>query len=593
MNKSVMLLLILSSFVGFGQRKTDKTITLNTQTGKISDADKLKIPFDEAFYITGTFTKREVSSVQLKYKIKGFCKKNNDQKKNDTKQQRDNTELGKDSIIKCNYYKKKDHYYLTDNIYPIDSDGYIKFPKTKVGENKTFEILMDPLHDNEIYILEFTFFEKVALGEKVQKTLKQEILSEINKTYDPKKNKIDGGDFKELNKKLEQIVIKKLKSGKLYDETNEPINLQQQISENLEIDAVFKTASKKNNIIYAIYEQLKYESNFNAFSIEELMNSLDQKRDTILSAISNILDKKEFEKKIKKPTNSVIDEKATLESMLSFISDDLYRWSSTSFQNPDTYISNSYILEILMGRGKIVGNIIKNTNKKYDLKSGQLLLSTFINLQNIRYSNKSSVINKKTLSDIISNLEKWCVHIDNIDKNTGILSNLTNNFKDLYTNAYTKYKLTLPIHTIENIETKESNYFGFDIGLMVAPSIGSTFFFEGVNFHIRPVNRHTKFSQLKHSDRIWKKLSFFLGIAQRIGSYEDDSYKELIGVGSPFVGAGWRFHKGFRLNGGIMWYKVDNQHPLITESSVNHTYFLSLSVDASFKDIIKTIAGIK
>lgn len=581
----VTFFLILSSFIGFGQRKIDKTITFSTQTGSISDADKINIPFDEAFYITGTFTKRDVSSVQLKYKIRGFCKPPISQKKVST--------FGNhNGISKCDTYRKREHYYLLENSYPMDSDGYIILPKVKVNANKTFEILMDPMHDNEIYLLEFTFFEKVNLDDKVQKKLKQEILVEINETYDPKKDSISNDDFIELNKELGRIVSKKVKSGKLYNKANEPIDLDKQISENVEIDNIFKKAVTKNNNLYDTYKQLQYQSNVNGFSINQLMNSLHQERAIILEAITSVLEKEEFEKKIKKPTNSIIDEKVSLESMLSFISDDLNRWPSTSFRNPNSRISNSYILEILMGRGKIVGNIIKSTNRTYDLKSGQILLSTFINLQNIKYSGKSNVIKKEALSSIISNLEKWCEHIGKLDQDTITINNLANDFQDLYTNVYTQYKMVLPVSTIENIETEKSNYLGFDVGLMVAPDIGSTFFFQGVNFHARPVNRHTRFSRLKYDDSVWKRLSFFLGVAQRIGSYENDGYKSLIGVGSPFVGAGWRIHKGFRLNGGAIWYKVENQHPLITKNSVKATYFLSLSIDASFKDIIKTMAGI-
>ena len=631
-NAALIILFYLVGFSGQAQRKVDKTISLNTQTGKISDADKLKIPFDEAFYITGTFSKREVSSVGLRYKIRGYCRKENSiDEDNESTQAKDsslnqtghpksnqvvekieddsngeslNQEIQKNKIEKnddekdknptnCKNYERKKHYYILENHFPLDSEGYITLPTVKVDQNNSFEILMDAMHDNEIYILEFTFFEKVPVDEKIQKALKSEILLEINNTYNPKRNKIGNKDFQELNRNLEKIVSKKFKSSRLFDKSNQPIDLKKQIGSNEEITSAYKKARTKNNDNYVIFEKLKYKSNIDGFSIEKLMKSLDENRNVLSKAITRVLKDKNLNARLRKPVNSIVDEKTTLENVLSFVSEDLNRWSDLSlFTDPDKYVTDSYILEILMGRGRLVGNIINSNGSKHHLISGQLLLSAFIQLQNLKFQNDSSVIEKDSLKDVVLNLEKWCLNISDFDQNTSGLNNLANQFGDIYSEVYTKFKLALPVSTIENIETKESNYLGLDVGLMIAPDIGSTFFFEGVNFHAQPVNRRAGFSELKYSDSVWKRLSFFLGVAQRIGGDDDDGYEKLIGIGSPFVGAGWRFHKGFRLNAGAMWYKVQDQHPLINETSVEATVFLSLSIDASFKDIIKTITGI-
>ena len=277
--------------------------------------------------------------------------------------------------------------------------------------------------------------------------------------------------------------------------------------------------------------------------------------------------------------------------MLQFISSDLNRFTYHSLPpDPSALPTNRYIVEVIYGRGKMKGNIIESVDS-HNLESGFLLWSALDFLQNAKYKNGGAVISFKLLKTINEELLKWCANVKEFNERLAAKSKEAEEMSDLYTNIYSKYNASLTLSTKEVLETKESNYLGLDFGLMVAPEIGSSFVFEGFNFYFRPVNKKVNPSALKGIDKTLKTFSLSLGIAQRIGSY-DDNYEALIGVGSPFIGVGYRLNKNIRLSGGGIFYESSNQNPLVSDTSVKLTYFLSLSWDISFKDLIKTAIGI-
>ena len=126
---------------------------------------------------------------------------------------------------------------------------------------------------------------------------------------------------------------------------------------------------------------------------------------------------------------------------------------------------------------------------------------------------------------------------------------------------------------------------------MFAPEIGSSFLFESVNIHLTPVNRKANFSDYKGWDCVLKRVSIMLGIAQRIGNY-DDNFGTVTNIGSPFVGMGVRLNRMIRFNSGVLFYQDQNSNPLITKKISKGTYFVSASLDIKLKDAFTFIGNL-
>lgn len=582
--KLFFILLLFLVFVSvYSQRKLPVTVTLDTKTWTINDIEKLRIPFDENFYISGNFDeKKKVSSLVVKYRLKDHCEK-----------------LDDDQELPSNcrsYYKYRNHYYFykANGDLKLD-DGYVYLDKINFKDgNNTFEILMDPLHPNEVYELVFEYYEKKNLTNDDQKELKAKIVIEINKAYDYKLDETRVNDFDKLNQEIEKVVTDKFNGSKFYDSKNKPISFEDIISTEDEVEEIYDLIYASNNKLNTLYKGLSQHNNTPSVvhvDTKALIANLDNNRLIIKKAIDKILSYKQFSKVIKEPVNSTVDSKISLKEVLEFISSDLNRWANYSLPtDPSTLPTNRYLVEIIYGRSKMKGKVIEPV-VNHNLKSMLLLWSAFDFLQNSKYINGSEVIPFNLLKSINENLLKWCADVKEFNRIKEVKSKEAEKISDLYTDVYSKFNAGLTISTKEVLETKESNYLGLDFGLLIAPEIGSSFVFEGFNFYFRPVNKNVSSSKLKGIDKTLKTFSISLGIAQRIGSY-DDNYEALIGVGSPFVGVGYRLNKNIRLSAGGIFYEVSNPNPLISDTSVKFTYFLSLSWDISFKDLIKTVIGI-
>ena len=125
---------VLSVFIdASAQRSIPTSVTLDTKSWRISDANKLKIPFDESFYISGSFDeKKKVSALVVKYKLKDHCAKPKDSLK---------------SPLNCRYYYNfQNHYYFYNAKKELRlKDGYVHLDTINFdSDTKAFEILMDP-----------------------------------------------------------------------------------------------------------------------------------------------------------------------------------------------------------------------------------------------------------------------------------------------------------------------------------------------------------------------------------------------------------------------------------------------------------------
>nr|WP_299213838.1 hypothetical protein [uncultured Allomuricauda sp.] len=607
MRNVVLLIYLLGSYHIAAQRQLTTTITLDTEKGSFSEGDKRIVPFDESFKITGVFADKKVSSVELAYRLVGYCttepleiRKENEleiccKKDKDGKKDKDCIKKVKQkygNILKqekCNQYSQGKHYFLIDK---VKSDGYVHLDKVEVGKNSEFTIIMDALHPNEIYELRFTFYERVEIDKKIQERISKEVVESISATYSYKKKKIRYDDFKSLN----DDVWKKIKSGvgkkSLYK--SDRLLIDENITSNPELRNIYKDVVSSHNAIRSIYGSgINFEKvgeNNVDIEVKNILEPISTMRDQLILAYERLLTQKEYKSKRDELVNRLIDDKLDNESIIKMLRQDLDRWTTiTDFSDPQTE-SNSYLLEILMGRA-MISEVPPQKADFFDIDSGKILWSFFVSLKYLKDDKANKFIaDDQSMDTLIERLERWIKKVEEEYPKYQKLKDSEKQIPSLYADYFFQKNINTDISTKEILESRESRYLGIDFGVMFAPEIESTFIFEGINFHFRPVNRRAKFSDIKGWDKFLKQFSVFAGVAQRVGNY-DDNYENLIGVGSPFLGVGYRFHRAFRINTGALFYELGSNNPAIPNSNTNVTYFLSVSVDVKLKDVIQVIAG--
>lgn len=554
----IFIFSIVSILPLFSQRRATINIVFDTEKLSITEEQKLKIPFDEEFYISGAFGKEsKVKWVELKFKIKDHC-------------------INLDDSGECSQlYNSKRHYYLTDKLkqQTIDSNEYVHLEKFQL-KNGNFKFLMDALHPNETYELVFIFTEEYDIPNHDK--LNQQISHEI-KIYFQLDTPISPLGYIALNEKIKTVILESIDYKTLYNFENEELTFNTEIFQNKYLQEIYNNAYATNGELRELQSEITCNTDDKTNCLNgRIMDSIYNVKPDLLTSLDSLLLQEKYSTDIKSLADKTINDQMTIQDLLLFIKNDIIFFESSL---------ESRIYQILNGDSKFNGkSLIKSQN--FDLASGQLLLENFEFLNKKLTENKNLIPLSYSILPLIKELISWCSAVTNYN----ILLEKKNKeikiLNELYPHLMYKNKIESSIPLYETLNTDQSSYFGLDIGFMFAPDIGSTFFFEGLNMHIRPVNRNTDFKKLKGMDKVLKQVSIFAGVAQRIGSY-DDNFEKLLPLGSPFTGLGWRIHKGFRVNAGVLFYKYNNYNPIISESEVDQTWFISISVDAELKEIFK------
>ncbi|UJH67360.1 hypothetical protein [Allomuricauda sp. SCSIO 65647] len=600
MNKQVILALLLLCSICFGQKQKRIVINLDVDAREFKSEDLSKIPFDQHFFIYGKTKNEKIKTVEVRYKLINykpgkhyfFVPNEDEQEVIDS--------------LKAVYKKRKAENKDKDDKKEINEnyDLYIKVDSAIV-HNGSFKIFAPKLHPNEYYSFEFIFKENINLPEAENKKLRLSLLTTIDGAVSYKNTNFKESDIIRLRENISQQIEQATGNVPLYDKDDKVItDLSKLLIKDKSLKKSFDDLANYNKKIVEAQKKLFFvdwkDNQWSKFEIAyKIINELSTNKESAVNAIESILASTFLSEELDKPVNSVLDPEITLKGMLEFILNDYsrseYGFQRTKTSFPTMYLddvrdkSQSYILEILTGNAKIKGNIIEQT-AKYDQQSAQLLLATFIRIQNLKKENGDSFVPAKKFETLNSYFLKWLEQVRIIESFQADIDAEKEVNVNILKDVYTSFSFTADTDTFVTIDTKETPYVGIDFGILVAPEISSTFLFEGLNFHIRPVNRNAKFSDLQGLDMWLKRTSIFFGVAQRVGSY-DDNYKNLIGVGSPFVGLGFRINRMIRLNGGFLFYKTEETHPLSNATNVESTYFLSASIDIELKEALKILGG--
>lgn len=572
MLKRLRILLVACFFVTqalIGQNANSIVIHLDVDAGQIKAEDKSKIPFDQPFFIEGTTKNTGIKAVMIKYKVHGGF---------------------------------EDRHYFADGHTP-DAEGYIDLGQYPI-RNGTFTFIAPKLHPNEFYDFVFDFQEALGLSETVNNQLRLNILNTVNAAYTITVGQTAPSQaLLTMNATIAKDIKAATNNKPLYNADNQAVgDLTDYITEDPLLSNSLGNLANYNAEIYKLNKALLFLAEPDEEREEVVYNTLkayDQLLVAMDSTVTKVLANDAYKTRLEAPVNILVDANTTLKTVLEFVQNDgnratfnldkaqLHRLNIKNIADlPGT---NSYVFEILIGRAKMKGNIVESASA-YDVQSVELLLASLVHLQNFKDADGNLLLPQGSLTPLNNLLINWLSKVGQIDDWQSKITDEINTHTTLLENTYSRFSVLTRADTYTDIQSEESPYIGIDFGVMVAPEISSTFVFEGVNFHLKPVNRHAKFSDLKGWDEQLKRISFSFGVAQRVGDY-NDTYENLVGVGSPFVGVGYRLNRMIRINAGGLFYKSQDPNPIINETSVKGTYFLSASIDIKLKDAIQIIGN--
>ncbi|APS40604.1 hypothetical protein [Salegentibacter sp. T436] len=552
----VGILLLLNN--SFGQQ-LDPTIeiTLNPETSSISDTDRAKIPFDEKFFIKGTLQEREADLLKVKIKIANHC-----------------LNIGEEGCYEK--YKSNDYYFYNK----VDESGYKNLNTLKLN-NKSFRVLIPPLHPNEQYEFQFIFYENLGDNKQISDEAINVITNYINEivSFD---SPILFNDIKQINSELKDRLYPITGVNNYFTKDGVEANLEQLLTES-QIEE-FEEFILLNNDIYKKYEDLNYYIRGNKPPINKRIYEIIGDS-TFVSDLEKIRSDDEIWKKLEKssPSNFTLSMADILDILIldtksnPYIDKDFE--GDTYYEIPFIKANQNRVFEILAGEKKLDGKNIVDNDSIISLTSGMAIFETF--RKTIDLGSKKGYF-KDIDTDVF---REWTKTVNHIQGSIEETRDLAENYPNLLSGLYSSFYVPLDLSTKVNISTSESPYLGVDFGVFIAPEINSTFILDGINFHLKPVNRSAKYSDLKKFDEFLKRTSIQIGLVQRIGSYED-RFEKYFDLGSPYFGIGFRVIPILRMNLGGIFYKEKNVNPIITDLNTEFTWGISASLDVELKDAL-------
>lgn len=138
--------------------------------------------------------------------------------------------------------------------------------------------------------------------------------------------------------------------------------------------------------------------------------------------------------------------------------------------------------------------------------------------------------------------------------------------------------------TLGNFATRQTNYVSLDAGFVWAPELDEVVPYAGTNIYLRPVNKNAPLASLgSFGQTFTRRFAFTLALtASSIADSNDaagTARDDLFGSQSLLAGAGLRITDSIRVGAGAMVFKRLDPNPLVDESQLYSSYYLSLSFD--------------
>lgn len=536
--KILTVTMILIGLVLSAQTKDQITVALDLDAGTMG-----QVPFDQRFKL-GKF-KTAYDNIKLTYTIK-------------------------DSSKKPNYFK----------------GGSAEFIVDKTTSIATCLDIIEPLHPNVVYKFKFTVTKAILLTPDEEAAYRNEIFKLIEEEYEGIQSSETITDA--FKGKLDAILKKYAKADKIISADGKIINVK---SNPLFESSIYPVL---DNIIKS-YEDLKG-------------NPAKPDSPTILKIIENRKEKavKHFtdsdnNKFFKKLSGALNDDRLISDSFRKMLDSPI----NPSMQGNATLTLRQYLnylveapvvrlTDIIEGKRKIVGNN-HETAIEVD-KNSLLLLEQIFEMLNhstvTKPDNKTKYFSESEIAFIKKSIRVLNEYVEKItakETELDLIAKSKNRIPNILKDAFISRDIRIEAGAEIDVLAEKNPYIGLDAGVGYAfGSANGMFIYEGANFYLRPINRNTDLSLLQGWDKFFKKVSFYIGIAQ-IVTEKQDSFESLLGSSNVLVGTGYRLNRAFRLNvGGLLHYKKD-PNPIIDDKKITLSPTVSLSIDI---DLVKALGAV-
>jgi hypothetical protein len=150
--------------------------------------------------------------------------------------------------------------------------------------------------------------------------------------------------------------------------------------------------------------------------------------------------------------------------------------------------------------------------------------------------------------------------------------------------------------TLGNFTTNQANYISLDTGFVWAPELDEIVPYAGTNFYLRPVNKNAPLRTLGNFRQTFsRRFAFTLGLtASSIADENDNAGQardDLFGSQSLLAGAGLRITDSIRLGAGAVVFKRLDPDPLVDESELYSSWYLTLSFDIDIVNLLSPALG--
>ncbi len=140
--------------------------------------------------------------------------------------------------------------------------------------------------------------------------------------------------------------------------------------------------------------------------------------------------------------------------------------------------------------------------------------------------------------------------------------------------------------SVGDYQTRAGWYISADVGVGFAPDIDDTFSYIGTNIYFRPVNKRAPLRGLD----FWRRFSMMVGITEK-SLARDGQFEGLIGTSPVLVAGGMRLNDHIRLSAGAVVFRDTDPNPLIDDTSLAWTPYVSLSIDWNLRNLFSNFGG--
>lgn len=150
------------------------------------------------------------------------------------------------------------------------------------------------------------------------------------------------------------------------------------------------------------------------------------------------------------------------------------------------------------------------------------------------------------------------------------------------------------IYSYVDLETSNSPYLGFEIGGGLEPfsDINKFNYIRALNIYFSPVNKNVPLSEFRFFPKLLKSVGVQLGLSKSLLGTENDRYTNYLRNSSGLTGIGVRVLKVFRVNYGVVWYKLNDINPIVDSSKFRPYPYITFSINAGLVDTLKTLSDI-